>query len=356
MTARSRVSVAGLLLAAAALVAFGQGTPERYVFELAAEAPDAQKQGAAEVDAAQKLAKSGKVGEAVLQLEALARRLPASVHDCNLALAYLRAGQLTAAKLAHDLSGLRNGVRPKWCTGDVSTQISDALRNRRLVLTTLDVTPADSLVEVSGIALRRIGTLWLDPGTYAVTISAPGRVTQTVNIVAASPSAHLAVTLETARPALPPDASVAEPMASPDAGAVAPVTADAAVAVTEPPPDNALIKVGGAPVGYRAVALTLAISGWLGAGVLGVLAYKTKGDANGRYKTDPDYQDLADRFDTYKYVSLGSAILGAVATSVYIYFVTQGDEVIRKPGKIEVGLRPDGGFGVSYSGSFGGDR
>src|SRR5258706_7545518 len=101
----------------------------RWIIEPGPEATDAQKLGAADVTRAQKLAKHPKtLAEAQAVLETVARTWPASVHDCNLALVYLRRAELTRAKLLWDLGELRNGVRPKWCTGEVSTQISDALR------------------------------------------------------------------------------------------------------------------------------------------------------------------------------------------------------------------------------------
>jgi len=65
---------------------------ERWILEPGPEAPNAQKLGAADVERAQKLAKEKKYAEAAQVLEALDRKLPAAVHDCNLALAYLRAG------------------------------------------------------------------------------------------------------------------------------------------------------------------------------------------------------------------------------------------------------------------------
>src|SRR5687767_12282000 len=112
-----RVCAAALLVAGAAIAAFAQGMPsatQRFVFEPTPEAPDAAKLGAAEVEKAQREAKSSKdFAGAARKLEVVATKWPASVHDCNLALAYLRAGLPMQAQLAWDLALLRNGVRPK---------------------------------------------------------------------------------------------------------------------------------------------------------------------------------------------------------------------------------------------------
>ena len=85
------------MLAAAAL-ALADGPDDRLVFEPTPEAKDAQKLGAPEVEKAQKLAKAKQFADAASVLEGLSKRLPASVHDCNLALAYLRASALSYSR------------------------------------------------------------------------------------------------------------------------------------------------------------------------------------------------------------------------------------------------------------------
>jgi len=354
--------LAGLVLAAAGLGAFAQGTAgDALIFEPTIEAPDAQKRGASEVERAQKLAKAKQFADAASVLEALSKKLPASVHDCNLALAYLRASALTRAQLAWDLSGLRNGVRPKWCTGEVSTQLSEALRAAKYVPTTLDVVPADALVEVGGAAIRNMRTVWLPAGPTTIQATAPGMVAKTVTVTIAGPNARVAMSLEAPPPPMPPDAGMPEPMATPDAAMPVytppPVQPDAAMPFV--PPDNhddALLKVGGSPVGYKAASLTLAAVGWVSAITFGVLSYQASNDANGLYPTDPAFADKKDEYQTYSYLTLGGAILGAVSTGFFVYFATQGDSIIKKPGKIRVGVTPDGSFGVSWGGTFGGGK
>src|SRR5690242_18590519 len=100
---KPRVAIAlALVTAAAALVlwpARARSDEERWIIEATAESDGAVKAGAAQVAKAQKLAKKKKYLEAVKLLEDVARQYPAAVHDCNLSLAYLRAGALTRAQL-----------------------------------------------------------------------------------------------------------------------------------------------------------------------------------------------------------------------------------------------------------------
>src|ERR1041385_6196596 len=161
-----RFSVVTLMAVATALVLGTSvgNADERWIIEPGPEAKDAQKLGAADVERAQKLAKDKHLAEALAVLESVDQKWPAAVHDCNLALAYLREKSYTRAQLVWDLGALRNGVRPKWCTGEVSTQLSDALRSAGYVPTTIEVAPPDALVEVSGIPMRSMRTVWLPPG------------------------------------------------------------------------------------------------------------------------------------------------------------------------------------------------
>lgn len=350
VSARSRLFVLGIPLAAAAvLVAMprgaAQGTATRWVIEPGPEAADAQKLGAADVERAQQLAKTKDYKGAANVLEALVQKLPAAVHDCNLALVYLRASALTRAQLMWDLSGLRNGTRPKWCTGDVSTQLSQALRVASYVPMTIDVVPADAMIEVGGVAMRSIHTVWLPQGPIAITASAPGRESQTINASVAAPSARIAITLEAPR-AAEPDAGVA--VAPPiDAAPVVVVPVDAA------PVEMPVPATGeGTPAVYRYVALSTAVVGWIGAGVFGVLTVQAKDDANGVYVTDPSFAGRKDDYDTYRWATLGSIGLGVVASAVTVYLFTRDDGPPPQH-RVQVGVGP-GSFGITFGGTFGG--
>jgi hypothetical protein len=353
VSARSRLIALGFSLAAAALAAFvaiprgdAQTAPERWILEPGPEAPDAQKLGAADVERAQKLAKAKDYTGAAQILEALSRRLPAAVHDCNLALVYLRASALTKAQLMWDLSGLRNGPRPKWCTGDVSTQLSQALHVAGYVPLTIDVAPPDAVIEVGGVVVRGIHTVWLAPGPVSISASAPGRESQTLNASVTAPSMRLAITLEAPRPA-ELDAGVAEP-ADATVAVVAPRIDAAALAVTPMP----LAATGGTPAAYRYIALSGAVVGWLGAGVLGVLTVQAKDDANALYATDPRFPGRKDDYDTYRWATVGSIGLGVIATAVTVYLFTRDDGPPPQH-TVQVGVG-EGSFGITFGGTFGG--
>jgi hypothetical protein len=323
-----------------------------FVFEPTPEAPDAQAQGAAAVAHAQNTAKAGQPGDAARELEDVDRRLPASIHDCNLALAYLRAASLTRAQLAWDLSGLRNGARPTWCTGEVSTQLSQALRASKYVPVALDVSPPDALVEVLGIKLRNMGTVWLAPGPQIITASAPGKVTQTVSVTVAAPTTRVAITLEAPAPApIDPDAGVGPMVAEIDGGVVADATPLPAVDAPMTPVTGGEVREQGAPFAWRAAALTTAIAGIAGAGLFGYLAYDAKQDANDHYASDPRFGKLRDHHSTYRIATIAAGAVGIGAAAFYIYLVR------KKPAAVQVGASADGtGIGISYGGTFGGGQ
>jgi hypothetical protein len=358
---RRRISIATVLgLGAVALIAARDGIAdsgaERWIIEPGPEAPDGQKLGAAEVERAQKLAKAKQYAEAVVALEQVARTWPAAIHDCNLALAYLRAGALTRAQLAWDLSALRNGTRPKWCTGDVSTQLSTALRAAGYVPTTIDVVPArDAVIEVGGVAMRNLRTVWLPPGPATIGVAAPERASRTENVTIAGPRASFTITLEVVRPppAVTPDAGVgAEPVAVPPDAAPS-VEPRAEPPSTEPP--SSLVSIDGKPVGRRNLALTVAIAGFLGAGVFGAYAYDSRRDANMLYPTDPEFEDEKANYDGASTLALASLAVGAVGTAFFIYFLATEDRPVPGPGNLQIGASRDG-VGISYGGTFGGGK
>jgi hypothetical protein len=345
-----------LVTAVAVAMALALGTgigsaDERWIIEPGPEAANAQKLGAADVERAQKLAKDKHYAEAAAVLESVARTWPAAVHDCNLALAYLRNNALTRAQLVWDLGGLRNGVRPKWCTGDVSTQLADALRKAGYVPTTIDVSPPDAIVEVNGIAMRSMRTVWLPPGNATFNASASGRLPKAVQAPIAAPVSRVSIMLEEPKVERP-DAAVPTPVvtppATPDAGMTTPVqpvmTPDAGV-------DNSVVQVNGRPVGARKIALVTMLSSGLAAAILGGLTYDTKNKANEHYKTDPAFDE---RNEQYKNLSLATMVVGGIAVvsaGVYVYFLVAGDTTIPKPSKLQVGGGP-GTIGITYGDSW----
>jgi hypothetical protein len=307
------------------------------VFEPAPEAPDAQKLGAPDVERAQKLAKEKKYDQAAILLESVSQKWPASVHDCNLALAYLRANALTRAQLVWDLSALRNGARPKWCTGEVSTELSETLRKKKYVPTTIYVTPGDALIEVGGVAMRNMRTVWLPPGPTVINASAPGRLPWSQTVTIEAPSTRVPITLELP-PAPTPDAGVD---AMPDA---APVVVDAAPLFVEPPPP-ALLTVNGTAIPTKTIMLVTTIGLVAAAGVTGYLTYDAKQSANEVYKTDPDFESRQNRYDNFRLASELTAGAAAVSAAIYVYLLVTDEP---NPG-VDVNAT-NNSVGVTYGG------
>jgi hypothetical protein len=309
-----------------------------WVFEPGPEAADAQKLGAADVQRAQKLAKEKKYDQAAILLESVSQKWPAAVHDCNLALAYLRANALTRAQLVWDLSALRNGARPKWCTGEVSTELSQTLRKKKYVPTTIDVTPGDALIEVGGVAMRNMRTVWLPPGPTVINASAPGRLPWSQTVTIEPPSTRVAITLELP-PAPTPDAAV--PVhAAPEA----PPVVDAAPLSVEPPP-LALLTVNDTVIPTKTILLVSTIGLVAAAGVTGYLTYDAKQHANELYKTDPSFDSRVKRYDNFRLATELTAGAAAVSAAIYFYLLVTDEP---NPG---VGVNAtNSSVGVTYGG------
>jgi hypothetical protein len=355
----------GLTVTSIARVAVGDSvdsSQDRWIIEAEPETKEAHKLGAADVQRAQQKAKAKEYRAAVEILERVVRAYPAALHDCNLALAYLRDKQLTKARLFLDVSSLRGGTRPAWCTGDVSKQLSRDLEASGFVPTTIEVAPLDAVVEVGGVALRGIRTVWLPPLRTQIVVSAPGYATRTEALDVKKPSTRVALTLEPPLPVVTPDAVVDPPVAEPgppdepdepDApnapnapNAVA--SSDAALPATSPPPAG--IVINNRIVPYRYVALTAAVASWAGAGVVGGLTLHAKRAANAHYPSDPEFANKKREFDEYKWVTAGATGVAAIATAVTIYLFARGDDPTpaRQVG-VSVG---DGSVGVTFGGGF----
>jgi hypothetical protein len=273
-------------------------------------------------------------------LETVSQKWPAAVHDCNLALAYLRANALTRAQLVWDLSALRNGTRPKWCTGEVSTQLSDALRKKKYVPTTIDVTPSDALIEVGGVAMRNMRIVWLPPGDTVINASAPGRVARSVTWKIEAPSTRVPITLEVPVQATP-DAGVVAVM--PDAAPDAAPVVDAAVPVETKPP--ALLTVNGSPIPTKTIMLVTTIGLVAAAGVTGYLTYDAKQDADKVYVSDPEFTDRKKRYDNYRLVSEVAVGAAAISAAIYVYLLATDEPAA------DVGVNAsNNSVGVTYGG------
>jgi hypothetical protein len=297
----------GVVIAAAALAAvptLGRaGGGDAWVIEPTAEEQGAAAAGAPELARAQELARAKQYVDAVHVLEALDRAHPASLHDCNLSLAYLRAGVLTRAQLLWDVAQLRNGDRPTWCTGDLSKQLTTALRAAGFVPVSIDVAPAGAVVEVAGIDVRGVHVVWLAPGPYTFVARAAGMADASQAITVASPSARVAITLAPPKVETPPPGagSGSGTGGGPDLDAIHPT--EPIVPATAPAPVRwpAWVAIGGgaAAVGVGAIFHAKALS--------------ARDDGDHAYVGSPALADAQSRFASARTGAIVSYAIGAAA-------------------------------------------
>jgi hypothetical protein len=297
-----------------------------WVIEPTAEEAGAVAAGTADIARAQQLARSKQYVEAVQVLESLDRAHPAAVHDCNLALAYLRAGVLTRAQLLWDVSALRGSERPRWCTGDLAKQLSTAMRAAGYAALELQVSPATATVEIAGITVRGMRTVWLAPGPYTVIARAPGLVEESRQVTLAPPGAPVAITL-----APPGRAADAPPTTgtAPDGGVVAPV-GPGPVGSGEPgggPVDlDAIDQMAAVDAGVAAPGGPVRWPAWVAIGggavaigvgaVFHVRALGARDDGDRAYQGSPALTDAQDRFATARTEALVSYGVGVAALGV----------------------------------------
>ncbi len=308
---RSFLAVMAMALMAIPLWRASGDPDDRWIVEPTPEDPQAIKAGASELERALGLAKRKNYAQAVPILEVVARRFPAALHDCNLSLAYLRAGALTRAQLMWDVAGLRNAVRPNWCTGDLSTQLETALRAAGYVPVSIEVTPPTAVIEVGGVAVRGIKVLWLATGPATIAAHAPGKLDVIKQSQITAPSARIQIDLADP-PVVEPDAGVVQPSA--DAAVVAPP--DAAI-VVQPPPIVDPPKRSKLPY----IAGGAAAIGWIGGTTFYFLARGARADADKLFVDEPAFDDAKSKFEIRRIVAYSLLGVGAVATGYLTYWL-----------------------------------
>lgn len=318
--------IIGLQWACTPAAADPDGDP--WIVEPVPENPQSIMAGAAELERALGLAKKKDFGEAVKVLEVVARRFPAALHDCNLSLAYLRAGALTRAQLMWDVAGLRNATRPAWCTGDLANQLATALRAAGYVPVSLEVTPSDAVIEVGGVKVRGLKVLWLAAGPATIAARAPGKLDVVKQVEIAAPSARVSIELA-APPIEPPDAGITPDAAVPDAGVI----------VAPPPP-----RVIETSSTLRYVSAGTALAGWIGGTTFFVLARSARADADEVFPSDPAFDAADSRFKTRRVFAYSLFAVAAIATAYFTY------DVIAKP-KQRITIQPTGS-GVAIGGAW----
>ena len=292
-----------------------------------AEVPGAAARGAADVAAAQKLARAGKVKEAVARFEKVAAEQPSVVHDCNLSLAYLRAGRLTEAQLLWDVSQLRGAPAPDWCGADLSAQLASALRDRRFVPLAIQVTPADATVELAppGLRLRELSFVWLPPGTYTVVARRDGFADDTRKVLVAAPSATVSLTLADLSAPPPVDAA---PAALPE---VPPA----------PPSRTRWPAYVGAGVGLGGLAV---------GAIFHVRALDTKERADALTTGSQAFEDERSSFGRQRAFAIGGYALGAAGLGFAAYWWLAGSTSGDRPALgVTVG---DDGAAVTVGGTW----
>jgi hypothetical protein len=344
---RARVARQAIVLVGVAIVLAGWWAMPRaqpagatpIVFEPKPEVAGAAARGETDTAAAQKLARKKKFKEAVAILERVAVAHPSVVHDCNLSLAYLRAGDLTRAQLVWDVSRLRGAQPPDWCDASLSGQLASALRTRGFVPLTLTVSPSNALVEVGGVAFRGMSLMWLMPATYQIRVTEGGHHGVLVPVIVSPPSVNATITLTgIGDPPRGPDAAV--PVMPPDAG-VAATPVDAAMDIDveptplPPPPARATWPTY---AGIGAAGLGLGIGVAFHARALG-----TKDRANMLPRDSVGFRDARDRFGTERTLAIGGYVVSAAAIGFTTWWWL-GKDKGEAPARTAIGfdLRGDG--------------
>jgi hypothetical protein len=287
---------------------------DEWVVEPTPEGTNAVANGAADVVKAQKLAKQKMLDDAVLLLEQVAHEYPASEHDCNLALAYLRKGDLTRAQLWSDVAGLRGGARPDWCTSSLPAQLAQALRDEDYVPLTVTTTPADAVIEVAGLTVRDVHLFWLPVATYNVVARAEGYDDEKAPVVVASPGAKLTMTMSPIKGTVdvPVDTHVD---GTGELGEVELNEVEPPPKPVLPPPTPRPSWPGWAGIAGGGVFLAL------GAG-FHLAALGTKDDANAVVNDTPMFDSLSSTFSRERAVAIGSYVIGTAALSFGIWWLT----------------------------------
>ena len=326
-----------------------QSGPARRLIAPAPESPGAVARGAVAITAAQKLARAGKYADAITALEKVASAQPAALHDCNLALAYLRGGRLTEAQLTYDVSTLRTVTLPDWCQGDLSRQLASQLRDRHFVALAITVSPPGSVIEVGGVRFRDLPLVWLPQGTYSVVGRSPTGRERTVPVLVAPPAASVNLPLDAPIAEPPPDAGVAVIAPPIDAGVTedrgeAPI--DAPVAIIEAPP---IVAPRSRTPAYAAAGVGMVAIG-VGA-IFHAKALSTKDRADALTTGSTAFADERSTFGTQRAIAIGGYALGAAAIGFATWWWLRGGEV--EAGQPTLGISlGDGGATLTFGGAW----
>ena len=298
-------------------------------WEPLAEEPGAVAAAAKDVEKATKVEATDKA-EAVFLFSEIAEHHHAALHECYLALAYLRRDQLTEARLALDVSAAMGGERPKWCTGTIANDIKKALADQQYVEVAIDVTPADAIVNLNnGVRIRGLHSVWWRRfyKTVAVDIVADGYQAQQIEIDL-SGTPRIAVHLEPTKASPPPPP---EPARQPSAPAPQPPPQAQPLPPPVPPPPPPRSHRGG----QKAIALGVTLANAALAGTSFYLMHYFHDQANARYPSDPRFDDAHNGWELTRDLGLGFTGLAALSGGYLLYLAFTGDRdvpTIDQPG------------------------
>jgi hypothetical protein len=318
---------------------------KRWVVAPEPEQPGAVEAGADEVAQAQKLARKKRYFDAMLLLERAAREHPSALHDCNLALAYLRTGRLTQAQLIFDVSRLRGGTPPPWCDSSLAGQLAAALRKEKYVPLTLAVQPVDATIDVGEALFRGMTVIWLKPGSHSLTVTAPVHQPETRPLMVAPPAMRVDVALvklgDDAPPEVDAGVAVTAPIdaaraPSPDASAGGLDLLDDRDRATPIPPPTARAKWPAyAGIGAAGLGLGLGLA-------FHTRALGTKDRANELPRTSPQFGELSDRFGTERALAIGGEAVSAAALGFTAWWLLGKDRGEPPARTIGASVGPDG--------------
>ncbi len=320
-----------------------RASDKRWVVSPEPEQPGAVEAGAEDVAQAQKLARKKRYFDAMLLLERAAREHPSALHDCNLALAYLRTGRLTQAQLIFDVSRLRGGTPPPWCDSSLAGQLAAALRKEKYVPLTLAVQPVDATIDVGEALFRGMTVIWLKPGSHSLTVTAPVHDPETRPLMVAPPAMRVDVSLVKLGDDPPPeiDAGVAvmtpvdaaPPQPDSAGGLEQPVDLDLTTPV--PPPATRAKWPAYAGIGAAGLGLGLGLA-------FHTRALGTKDRANDLPPTSPQFLELSDRFGTERAVAIGGYAVSAAALGFTAWWLLGKDQGEPPARTVGASVSPDG--------------
>jgi hypothetical protein len=258
----------------------------------------------------QELAKQGAWSQAITAFKQADAQQPRAQNACFIGLAYLRRELWGQAELHFAICHARakpDDPLPDWAT-EAEAQLAQKLADQNVAAVTLEVTPADAKPEITATGflpdekLGR-GTIHLVPGHYSFTFTTPGypTVTRELQITTRDPQ-------------------------------VVRVVLDAPVVVPPPPPGNLRWYLIGAGV-------------VLGAGGVIVDVTKLQSERDQLTKTSTTFDQHAGSFDTWREVTVGMWIGGAVLAGIGTYLAVRAHSDVAVTARVD---RDGGGVLVGW--------